>query len=107
MDSQEVVAKSQSPDKTRQSPSRPAIVGQGALSAINLGLNFNIRLGKQYCISELIKNHKKEYNRVTKSNVHKLERFKKVAVIKEFIFDEQDESNSHNNIYENLDGSLQ
>jgi hypothetical protein len=44
---------------------------------------------------------------VTKSNVHKLEKFKKVSVIKEFMFDEQDECNSNFNIYENLDGSLQ
>jgi len=73
---------------------------------LTLGLNFNIRPGKQYCKSELIKNHKKEYNRATKSNVHKLERFKKVAVIKEFIFDEQDECNNHSHIYENLNGSM-
>lgn len=44
---------------------------------------------------------------MTKSNVHKLEKFKKVSVIKEFMFDEQDECNSNFNIYENLDGSLQ
>ena len=44
---------------------------------------------------------------MTKSNVHKLEKFKKVSVIKEFIFDEQDECNSNINIYENLEGSLQ
>lgn len=85
---------------------RQAIAGEGALSAMTLNLQFNLRSGKQWCISELMVNRKKESNRMTKSKVHKVERFKKVAVIKEYILDEQDESNSPNNMYDNLDGSL-
>lgn len=92
-----------SPEKNRSSRSRLAVSGQGALSAMSLGLNFNLRKGKQWCISELIVNRKKESNRLTKSKVHKVERFKKVAVIKEYILDEKDEANSPNNIYDNLE----
>jgi hypothetical protein len=39
--------------------------------------------------------------------VHRVDRFKKIAVIKEYILDEKDESNSPYNMHDNLDGSLQ
>ena len=39
-------------------------------------------------------NRKKENNRATKSFVHKIEKFKKIAVVKEYILEEEDEANS-------------
>jgi len=32
--------------------------------------------------------------------------FRKVAIVKEYILEEQDESNSPNNMYDNLEGSM-
>ena len=56
--------------------------------------------------SELIINRKKENNRQIRSIVHKKEMFRKIAVVKEYILEEQDESNSPNNMYDNLEGSM-
>ena len=71
-----------------------------------LTINFNLRKGKQLYNSQLIINRKKENNRQIRSIVRKKEMFRKIAVVKEYILEEQDESNSPNNMYDNLEGSM-
>jgi hypothetical protein len=102
-----------SPNKTPMksgesaSPPRHAVVGIASYNAL-AGLCFNIRERGQWFLSEIMITKKTENNRLTKSKVHKTERFKKVVVVKEFIIEEEDETNSphHQMAYDNLDGSI-
>jgi len=102
-----------SPDKTLMksgdgaSPLRNAVVGSAAYNALS-GLCFNIRERGQWCLSEIMITKKTENNRMIRIKVPKTERFKKVAVVKEYLIEEEDETNSphHQMAYDNLDGSI-